>query len=245
MARTKSVQATYDAFGAHYDAMMRDPAESSWNRVLERPAMAALLRNTVHGKSVADIGCGSGIFTNILKKWGAKTIIGVDFSKTLLGIAGEHYPDISFRYGTATKTSLQAGTFDIVTSSMVLHYLKNLDAHLQEVQRILKPGGIYVFSCHHPLFQAYGGDPFRENVAARDLQYLPNHPYQWKMMKKLHLHGYCHTFEQLSESLTKEGFIVEKIREPTWKKKQGSRLPDEYRLISHFPPFLIMQARKI
>ncbi|MDO8648695.1 MAG: class I SAM-dependent methyltransferase [Candidatus Peregrinibacteria bacterium] len=245
MARTKSVQATYDAFGAHYDAMMRDPAESSWNRVLERPAMAALLRKSVRGKSVADIGCGSGIFTNILRKWGAKSVVGVDFSKTLLGIARKSYPPIAFQYGTAAKTGLKTGEFDIVTSSMMLHYLKNIDAHFREVRRILKRGGTYVFSCHHPLFQAYGGDPFRENVPARDVQYLANYPYQWKMMKKLHLHGYCHTFEQLSESLTKEGFIVEKIREPIWKKKRGSRLPDEYMLISHFPPFLIVQARKI
>ena len=114
---------------------------------------------------------------------------------------------ISFQYGTATKTGLQSGMFDVVTSSMILHYLKNLDAHFHEVRRILKSGGIYVFSCHHPLFQAYGGDPFRGNVTANGIQYLPNHPYQWKMMKKLHLHGYCHPFEQLSESLTKEDLL--------------------------------------
>jgi ubiquinone/menaquinone biosynthesis C-methylase UbiE len=185
------------------------------------------------------------MFTHLLRNWGAQTIIGVDFSKTLLAIARERYPEITFQYGTAVKTGLQRGTFDVVTSSMMLHYLKNLRVLFREAHQILKPGGVYVFSCHHPLFQAYGANPFRENIAASDVQYLPNYPYQWKIMQKLHLHGYCHTFEQLAESLTKEGFAIEEIREPIWKKKQAAPLPDEYALISHFPPFLIVQARKI
>lgn len=240
-----SVRVVYDIFGAHYDEIMRDFNESSWNQTLERPAMANLLRNIVRDKTVADIGCGSGIFTEILhRKWGAKSVTGIDFSKTLLKIARNRYPGISFGYGTANKTALPTSMFDVVTSSMMLHYLRNLDTHFKEVKRILKRNGIYVFSCHHPLFQAYGANPFRKNLSALDVHYLSNYPYQWKMMKKLHLKGYCHTFEQLSKSLTQHGFVIEKIREPTWKGKNNSILPDEYSLISHFPPFLIMQARK-
>lgn len=172
MARAKPPKAVYDAFGAHYDAMIHDPAESSWNRVLERPAMAALLRKAVQGKAVADIGCGSGIFTAQLQKWDVKSVIGVDFSRTLLDIAKDRHPEIPFHYGTATQTGLPASVLDVVTSSMVLHYLKNLDTHFREVRRILKSGGIYVFPCHHPLFQAYGANPFRKNVKAREVHML-------------------------------------------------------------------------
>ena len=244
MTKKKTVRAVYNALGGHYDAMMRDPQESSWNRILERPAMENLLRNTVRAKDVADLGCGSGIFTDLLRKWGAKNIVGVDFSKTLLAIAHKRYPNISFQYGTADHTRLRPSAFDIVTSSMLLHYLGDLDAHFQEVSRILKNDGMYAFSCHHPLFQAYDANPFQKNSILKDVSYLANRPYQWKMMKKLHLQGYCHTFEQLSESLHKHGFSIEKIREPLWKKRQRLALPDEHAFISRFPPFLIMQIRK-
>ena len=244
MKRAKPVQAVYDALGAHYDAMMRDPVESSWNHVLERPALAALLRSEIRGKAVADIGCGSGDFTAMLARWGAGAVTGVDFSKTLLGIARERYPEHSFRYGTATKTGLPARAFDVVVSSMMLHYLKNVRPHFREVRRMLRPGGVYVFSTHHPFFQARGDDPFRPHVSLQELRYLPRQPYQWKMMKTLRLHGYCHTFAQLADDLSREGFVIQRISEPTWKKKRGAPVPDEHALVSRLPPFLILKARR-
>src|SRR4029453_14120923 len=50
----------------------------------------------------------------------------------------------------APLSFLEAGSFDVVAASLVLHYLADWGPPLREFARILRPGGVLLISTHHP-----------------------------------------------------------------------------------------------
>ena len=115
-------------------------ADTSWNR-----AMLALI--DPHGKHVVDIGCGGGIYSRGWIDLGAASVIGIDFSATMIADAqeGSHdYPTLSFAQGDAAATGLTTASVDIAFSRAVIHHLPALDTAFREAARILKPGGILI-----------------------------------------------------------------------------------------------------
>jgi len=62
-------------------------ADTSWRTFVEKYAVIA-------NKSVADIGCGGGIYTKALAEMGASRVVGVDFSNEMLQGAAENCRNI-------------------------------------------------------------------------------------------------------------------------------------------------------
>lgn len=98
------------------------------------------------GMSVLELGCGTGYFTRELARTGAD-IIAVDVSPELLEIAREDCVSSNVRYESqnACALSYPEAVFDSVVGSSVLHHLEIKEA-LQEIFRVLKPGGAIYFT---------------------------------------------------------------------------------------------------
>ncbi|NOR86491.1 MAG: methyltransferase domain-containing protein [Bacteroidales bacterium] len=95
----------------------------------------------IKGKSVLDIGSGSGAWSANFLRMGAKRVEGVDFAPKMIAQAKKKHPDIKFQQGNAEDLSQFAdNTFDIVTASFVLHGVKKdkRAKMLQEMKRISK-----------------------------------------------------------------------------------------------------------
>ena len=109
------------------------------NLILEAAAVS-------EGMRVLEIGCGTGLFTSMFAKTGAR-IVSIDVSPALLekAIARDLGERVEFRVDDAEDLSLASESFDAVTGSSVLHHL-DLDAAIGEVHRVLKPGGRMVFA---------------------------------------------------------------------------------------------------
>ena len=144
MKHFDNIKEQYDIFASDYHKKLLDPETSFWNTYIERPAMTELLKNKVEGKAVLDMGCGSGLFTKMLKDWKAE-VVGEDLSDGLLAIARRENPDIEFYQANAEDMPFESNTFDIVTSSLVVHYFDKLLPVFEEVFRVLKTGGQFVF----------------------------------------------------------------------------------------------------
>lgn len=95
-----------------------------------------------------DVGCGNGRSAVRLSS-PELTVIGIDISKNMvakaIARAKEHgnYETRSFMVGDGNRLGFQSGTFDYAITSGVLSQLPDVQQTCNEIQRILKPNGIY------------------------------------------------------------------------------------------------------
>lgn len=141
-----------DDFFAGYLQLRR--SEEGLAGAPEWATLQAMLPN-LKGLRVLDLGCGFGWFCRWALEQDAASVMGVDVSQNMLARAKET-SDTAIRFVRADMDTLrlEPGTFDLVYSSLALHYLKNLDLLMVEVAAALVPGGHFVFSVEHPLFTA-------------------------------------------------------------------------------------------
>ena len=89
---------------------------------------------------VADLGCGSGVFTNLLKCRGLQPH-GVDISPKLIALARHKHPDIPFHEGDVEQLPFADETFDGLLLSGIVHHFPDPQQFASEVFRTLKHGG--------------------------------------------------------------------------------------------------------
>lgn len=106
------------------------------------PEIADWLRDALGlntGKTVVDLGAGTGKFTPYLIKTGAK-VIAVEPVAEMLAKLAAAIPDIQGLLGTAASIPLPDASVDAVVCAQSFHWFATTAA-LAEIQRILKPGG--------------------------------------------------------------------------------------------------------
>lgn len=110
------------------------------------------------GKRVLDLGCGYGWHCEYAASHGAKSVIGIDVSEKMLAVAQREHAGEGVRYERVgiEEADFADGAFDVVISSLALHYIASFDEVVDKVWRWLSPNGFFVFSCEHPIFTAQG-----------------------------------------------------------------------------------------
>ncbi|MBT3385204.1 MAG: methyltransferase domain-containing protein [Prolixibacteraceae bacterium] len=92
--------------------------------------------------NVLDVGTGTGNFLEILQEtFQAAQITGVDPNPESLQEAEKLFPEISFQKMVAEKLEFTDNSFDAASISMALHHLPDVQKGLQEMRRVVKPGG--------------------------------------------------------------------------------------------------------
>ncbi|WP_019498147.1 class I SAM-dependent methyltransferase [Pseudanabaena sp. PCC 6802] len=94
--------------------------------------------------TVLDMCCGSGQATEILVQY-SQHVIGLDASPFAIARAQNNVPQAEYVVAFAEKMPFSNGQFDLVVTSTALHEMQpeQLRQILQEVQRVLKPGGCF------------------------------------------------------------------------------------------------------
>ncbi|RJF71800.1 class I SAM-dependent methyltransferase [Deinococcus cavernae] len=157
-------QNIYDqlAFFEEYSRMRR--SVQGLSGAPEWLAMRALLPDLT-GLRVLDLGCGFGWFCRWSREHGARAVTGVDISVNMLERARTSTSDAEITYLQADLEDLHlpAESFEVVYSSLALHYVAALPGLLRQVHAALSPGGRFLFSVEHPIF-----------TAARHTDWLPD-----------------------------------------------------------------------
>lgn len=92
--------------------------------------------------TVIDLGSGTGL-SAMIWQGNCKQIIGIEPNEDMLNIAKSREGEgISFRRGVAQKTGLPSSCADVVVCSQSFHWMEPF-ATLQEIDRLLKPGGVF------------------------------------------------------------------------------------------------------
>lgn len=129
------------------------------NEHLHRYAQAL---DIVGGKVVLDIACGEGYGSNLLSGF-SKEVTGVDIDEATVAGAKEKYrnPNLQFLTGSASEIPCADAYFDVVISFETIEHHDQHDKMMQEIKRVLKPGGLLMISSPDKLF--YSDKPGYKN----------------------------------------------------------------------------------
>jgi SAM-dependent methyltransferase len=143
---TRTPQNIYDdaTFFEGYK-LLRD-GDTGLNGALEIPALHRLLPNLAN-LHVLDLGCGFGEFTRFAKTQGAASVTGVDISRRMLeeAILRTSDPSVTYLHGPIEQYAPAPCSFDLVVSSLALHYVEDYAALVERVFQGLRPGGRFLF----------------------------------------------------------------------------------------------------
>ena len=134
------------------------------------------------------------------------------------------------------RNLLLSETFDVILSSLLLHYLADRSETFREWARLLKPSGTWVFSTHHPIREASLLDPgyFYTELIEEE--------WGWLGEKMSY---YRRPLGDLTEPLTAAGFVIERISEPTPGDALKTKDAKRYERLCRLPAFIFVRARKL
>lgn len=134
------------------------------------------LGNIELGNHVLEIGCGPGNVANLLDKLGTN-VKGIDFSEKMVSVATQLYPQITFKEANAEEIPFPDNSFDCVVANFVVHHLARPEVVFKEINRVLKPGGRFVFAVWGAAEEQSSMGAFFGAVSAHyELSELPHGP---------------------------------------------------------------------
>ncbi|MBI5393892.1 MAG: methyltransferase domain-containing protein [Verrucomicrobia bacterium] len=115
-------------------------------RAQRRAELIASAAGLKPGSRTLEVGCGTGMFTEIFARTGAR-IVAVDISPELLELARERgLPADRVQFIQKGFEDCEAeGPFDAVIGSSILHHL-DMEVSMRKILRLLKPGGCISFA---------------------------------------------------------------------------------------------------
>ncbi len=109
-------------------------------KIIDKVVQCLALQEHAH---ITDLGCGSGIFTQLLQQRGYECV-GVDLSYNLLHLGKKQLGSVHFLQGDVEALPFKDNSLDNIVLSCLLHHLPNPYFCAKEVFRVLKPGGQFV-----------------------------------------------------------------------------------------------------
>jgi ubiquinone/menaquinone biosynthesis C-methylase UbiE len=125
-------------------------------------------------KRVLDLGCGFGWHCRYAVENGARSVIGIDISQKMLSEAKSKtkYGNIEYICMPIEDIDFPEESFDVVISSLALHYVKSFEDVLVRVYKCLSKGGDFVFSVEHPIFTAQGPQDWYYDIIVNSMYFI-------------------------------------------------------------------------
>jgi glycosyltransferase involved in cell wall biosynthesis/ubiquinone/menaquinone biosynthesis C-methylase UbiE len=193
---------------ARLELLLKNEADMAFRR----RAMTLLDHLDLHdGEMVLDCGCGMGVYIMMMNRLRNVKIVGVDGDLSRLEWAEREGVAAQLSRVDIHKLPFATSSFDKVLMSEVLEHLADDRLAMQEVYRVLKPGGVLALSvpnANYPLLwdpinktlEALGIEPFRNAGPITGL--WSNH---WRLYRP----------SELRDVIGTAGFTIDKLEEQT------------------------------
>lgn len=229
-------QQAYDQLADSYAEIIQ---KKPHNAFYDRPAVQSLIYE-IEDMEIFEAGCGTGIYTEWLINKGAR-VVGVDANENML----RHAIKRNKENAKFIKANLEEplyyfkdNSFDGIVSALTITYLKDLFSVFSEFSRVLKPKGWFVFSTEHPFF-SYGHNGIENYYETKEVH------CKWKGFKtEVIMKSYYHSLGTITEALTGNGFVIEKMIEPLPLEQFRNADPNGYYKLLKFPLFIFFRAVK-
>jgi SAM-dependent methyltransferase len=140
------------------------------------------------GKAILEIGSGTGVLLDVLRSRGIPAR-GVELREDLIAEGRRWFGDLPITHVGGTTLPFPDASFDVVMSFDVFEHIPDSDAHLDEVSRVLRPGGAYLIQTPNKW----------TNVVFETIR--------WRSFTKFREdHCSLHTLGELTDRLSRHGF---------------------------------------
>lgn len=141
---------------------------------LEQPVVWRLIESVPPGRAL-DAACGTGRHARRLVELGHE-VTGVDLTPEMLHRAAASIPEATFLEGDLRRLPAEDASFDLVICGLALSHLAELGVAVNELARVLRPGGRMVVSVLHPFLANLGWHaPFSDERGGR--AFVREHPH--------------------------------------------------------------------
>jgi SAM-dependent methyltransferase len=200
----------------------------------ERPGLMSLLPE-LDGLRVLDVGCGTGWYAEYLLEQGC-TVTSFDFNEDFVAMTRDRVGDratVLHANLAEPLTFSQADVCDLVLAPLVMHYVRDWGAVFAEFRRVLRPGGLVVFSTHHPFTDvelSTTGEYFGVELVEDE----------WDVGT---VHFYRRPLTAMCADLAAAGFVIERLLEPLPEPEFKATRPDMFDRLHRHPLRLMFRAR--
>jgi ubiquinone/menaquinone biosynthesis C-methylase UbiE len=187
---------------------------------------------------------------------GASKVVGIDISKALIEKAKASMPGDKFYVMNMEKLKFSDNSFDLVYSSLVLHYVKNWSKVLGEVKRVLKMKGLFIFSTHHPLYWGaekkkgkgwqshFFGFTKKGNRIRVFGDYFTTRLISEEWFGNFHVDYYHKPLSVMIKEILGSGFEIIDCSEPQPLPAVRKKDPNFWEKTKHLPMFIIFKLRR-
>ncbi len=179
-------------------------------------------RHVLEGLCALDIGCGGGLVAEPLARMGAQ-VTGIDAGEEVIAVARDHARamglSITYRAGDVVAYARRhAARFDLITCLEVIEHVTDRPAFVGAIARMLKPGGMLVFSTPNRTPLSWGVLIAGAEVLLRA---IPRGGHDWQQFL---------TPDELTALLAEVGLEAHDIRGMSWSPTAGFHISDDVRV---------------
>jgi demethylmenaquinone methyltransferase/2-methoxy-6-polyprenyl-1,4-benzoquinol methylase len=135
--KPEAVAAMFDSVAKSYDRT-NDLLSFGQDRIWRKKVLKVV--DPKPGQVVLDLAAGTGSSSIVFLKPGVR-VIASDFSNGMLEVGRQRHPELEFVFADAMKLPFENNSMDAVTISFGLRNVEKPKIALQEMLRVLKPGG--------------------------------------------------------------------------------------------------------
>ena len=185
-----------------------------------------------------DAGCAAGEHAAWLAEHGARTV-ALDASAAMVALARARLGQDArvLQADLGQPLPFDDASFDLVLSSLTLHYLEDWVPALREFARILRPRKRLVISTHHPYLTL-------DAVASYHAVAVVEEAWPGFGAEPVPVRFYHRPFERMLDDLAASGFRLTALREPQPTGEADARDPHLAERLRNRPQFLILDARR-
>ncbi len=200
-------------------------------------------------KSVLDVGCGDGQVSRLAVAIGAERVVGVDPTWNQVKVAQQRSGGAVYVRSGAAALPFPDRSFAAVVACLVFEHIRDVDAAIAEVARVLEPGGRFCFFLNHPLLQVPNSGWIDDQMLDPPEQYWRIGPYLIEdetieeVEKGVFIPFIHRPLSRYINALADNGLMLERMVEPAPPPGFLAKA-SEYEAAASIPRLLYLRTRK-